>query len=68
MAKLGMSFYPHGLTYRNAATFGKLAEDKGFDSVLVVEGGVNNDVPVVAPQVVQGEPAAEVRRLLETFM
>ena len=43
MAKLGVSFYPHGLTYRNAATFGKLAEDQGFDSVFVVEGGVNND-------------------------
>lgn len=44
MAKLGVSFYPHGLTYRQAAALGQLAEDRGFDSVFVVEGGVNNDV------------------------
>jgi alkanesulfonate monooxygenase SsuD/methylene tetrahydromethanopterin reductase-like flavin-dependent oxidoreductase (luciferase family) len=43
MDRLGVSFYPHGLSYKAAMTLGKLAEDRGFDGVFVVEGGVNND-------------------------
>ena len=48
MAQLGMSFYPQGLSYKEAATLGKLVEDHGFDSVFVVEGGVNNDAMAMA--------------------
>jgi alkanesulfonate monooxygenase SsuD/methylene tetrahydromethanopterin reductase-like flavin-dependent oxidoreductase (luciferase family) len=44
MATLGVTFYPHGLSYTTVATLGKLAEEQGFDGVFVVEGGVNNDV------------------------
>ncbi len=44
MATLGVTFYPHGLSYPVVATLGQLAEEQGFDGVFVVEGGVNNDV------------------------
>lgn len=40
MAKLGVSFYSHGLIYRDVATLVKLAKDHGSDSVFVVEAGV----------------------------
>jgi alkanesulfonate monooxygenase SsuD/methylene tetrahydromethanopterin reductase-like flavin-dependent oxidoreductase (luciferase family) len=48
MAALGVSFYPHGLSYQAAAALGKLAEDRGFDRVFVVEGGINNDAMAMA--------------------
>lgn len=48
MAQLGVSFYPHGLSYTEVAALGKLAEDHGFDSAFVVEGGVNNDAMAMA--------------------
>ncbi len=54
MAALGVSFYPHGLSYKAAVALGKLAEDKGFDSVFVVEGGVNNDAMAMAEAVALG--------------
>jgi alkanesulfonate monooxygenase SsuD/methylene tetrahydromethanopterin reductase-like flavin-dependent oxidoreductase (luciferase family) len=44
MPTLGVTFYPHGLSYSTVTTLGQLAEDQGFDGVFVVEGGVNNDV------------------------
>jgi alkanesulfonate monooxygenase SsuD/methylene tetrahydromethanopterin reductase-like flavin-dependent oxidoreductase (luciferase family) len=54
MAALGVSFYPHGLSYRAAVALGKLAEDKGFESVFVVEGGVNNDAMAMAEAIAIG--------------
>lgn len=44
MAALGVSFYPQGLSYADIANLGKLAEDRGFDSVFAVEAGASNDV------------------------
>jgi 5,10-methylenetetrahydromethanopterin reductase len=54
MAALGVSFYPHGLSYRAAVALGKLAEDRGFDRVFVVEGGTNNDAMAMAEAVALG--------------
>jgi alkanesulfonate monooxygenase SsuD/methylene tetrahydromethanopterin reductase-like flavin-dependent oxidoreductase (luciferase family) len=54
MATVGVSLYPYGLSYRAAVTLGKLAEDYGFDSVFVVEGGVNNDAMAMAEAVALG--------------
>lgn len=44
MELLGVSLYPQGLSYTEAADLGKLAEEQGFDGVFAVEGGLNNDV------------------------
>jgi alkanesulfonate monooxygenase SsuD/methylene tetrahydromethanopterin reductase-like flavin-dependent oxidoreductase (luciferase family) len=43
MAALGVSFFPQGLRYTTVVTLGKLAEERGFDGVFVVEAGVSND-------------------------
>ena len=44
MKLLGVSLYPQGLSYTEAASLGALAEEQGFDGVFAVEGGLNNDV------------------------
>jgi alkanesulfonate monooxygenase SsuD/methylene tetrahydromethanopterin reductase-like flavin-dependent oxidoreductase (luciferase family) len=43
MAALGVSFFPQGLRYTTVVRLGKLAEDRGFDGVFVVEAGVSSD-------------------------
>ena len=48
MAKLGVSFWPTGLSYTEVKNLGKLAEEKGFDGVFVVEGGYTNDAMAAA--------------------
>lgn len=67
MAALGVSLYPHGLSYTEAVRLGKLAEDRGFDSVFVVEGGVDNDAMAQAialgtQRIVGGRPGASAHR------
>ncbi|MDE0206024.1 MAG: hypothetical protein OXP66_08350 [Candidatus Tectomicrobia bacterium] len=38
MKLLGVSLYPQGLSYAEAAGRGALAEEQGFDGIFAVEG------------------------------
>jgi 5,10-methylenetetrahydromethanopterin reductase len=48
MAAVGLSLFPHGVSYSDAATLGQLAEDSGFDGMFVVEEGASNDAMAMA--------------------
>ena len=51
MAALGVSLWPTGLNYKAVADLGRLAEERGFDGVFVVEGGHVNDAMASAQAV-----------------
>jgi alkanesulfonate monooxygenase SsuD/methylene tetrahydromethanopterin reductase-like flavin-dependent oxidoreductase (luciferase family) len=51
MTALGVSVFPHGLSYRTVATLGQLAEDNGFDGIFIVEAGASNDAMAMAQAV-----------------
>jgi alkanesulfonate monooxygenase SsuD/methylene tetrahydromethanopterin reductase-like flavin-dependent oxidoreductase (luciferase family) len=54
VAVWGVSLYPQDVSYRAAVTLGKLAEDRGFESVFVVEGVVQNDAMAMAEAMALG--------------
>ena len=58
MEPLGVSLYPQGLSYTEAARLGALAEEQGFDGIFAVEGGLNNDVMATVQAI-----AAATRRI-----
>jgi alkanesulfonate monooxygenase SsuD/methylene tetrahydromethanopterin reductase-like flavin-dependent oxidoreductase (luciferase family) len=58
MARRGVTLFPHGLGYGEAADLGRLAEDSGFDAVFVVEAPNNNDALAMAQAI-----AARTRRI-----
>ena len=58
MEPLGVSLYPQGLSYTEAASLGALAEEQGFDGIFAVEGGLNNDVMATVQAI-----AAATRRI-----
>src|SRR5262245_24063092 len=51
---VGISLFPHGVSYSTAVTLGKLAEDKGFDGIFIVEAGVSQAAIAMAQAVATG--------------
>ena len=60
MELLGVSFYPQGLSYTEAANLGAVAEDQGFDGNFAVEGGLNNDVMATVQAIASATSRATV--------
>ena len=60
MELLGVSFYPQGLSYTEAANLGTVAEAQGFDGIFAVEGGLNNDVMATVQAIASATSRATV--------
>jgi alkanesulfonate monooxygenase SsuD/methylene tetrahydromethanopterin reductase-like flavin-dependent oxidoreductase (luciferase family) len=54
MSPLGVTLFPHGLSYTETVDLGRLAEDHGFDSLFVVEAPNNNDAMAMAQAIALG--------------
>ena len=58
---VGISLFPQGVSYSTAVTLGKLAEEKGFDGIFVVEAGASNDAMAMAQAIAMRTQRASAR-------